>query len=92
MYIQQEILFQISEQAPRALSTFIFLKNRQDDDHQVFIDKNEVTTSLSLSWTRFVNDVKALARLGLLEWVISNQTLSVTLAEDYETSSESVDL
>lgn len=83
LFIAAETLLQISEQAPRSLVAYLILKNNANEDGHVLLTKKRVTHDLSLSWTKFNNDLRALCRLGLLEWHLHRDGhLTITLAED----------
>lgn len=55
---------------------------QQVDDGSATIARSYIEQDKSMSWIKYVNDIKALARLGLLEWHRAGDTLSVTLAYD----------
>jgi hypothetical protein len=83
-HIPTEYLFQISEQAPRSLSAYIMLCHIADNDGRVEVDREWVENTKNLSWTKFKNDLRALARLGLIEWVVSKQSVIVHIADLHE--------
>lgn len=64
----QEILERISRHCPKALSIYLQIINRVDNNGQVFFSKDLVTVDMSESWTKFTNHIKALARENLLIW------------------------
>lgn len=79
--VNQTALWQIAESAPRAMPAYL-LTLQQVDDGSATIARSYIEQDKSLSWTKYVNDIKALARLGLLEWHRHGDTLNVTLAYD----------
>ena len=75
-------LFQIAEQTPRALSAYIVCFQMADDELSAFLTRDYIVKDRSMNWTKFRNDILALARIGLLEWhEIDKNTLKVILAK-----------
>lgn len=84
--LDPSVLLQVSEVCPRALGAYLICCQYQNNG--VFdAEKSFITDALSLSWTRFKNDVRALHRLGLLEWQTHAFGLSVILP-DYQEEDE----
>ena len=81
----QEALERISRQCPRAMKTYIQCLNRADKHGKVFFSKDLISIDMSESMTTFRNDIKALARLDLLEWSPLNKGIAVQLG-NYEPS------
>jgi len=79
--IPLEIIDQIGRHCPRAISCYVICLGRADADHNVVFRREEITTGLSESYCKFKNDLRALAREGLLEWHEMGYYLHVTLAE-----------
>lgn len=75
-------IFQVAEFCPRALFTYLFIEKNKDENCHLIVSRQVIVNDMSLSWTRFVNDVKALARLGILEWHQSHDNLQIILAEE----------
>lgn len=78
--ISQTALFLISENCPRALYAYIICCQHCDEENLVYIDR-KLIDDRSLSWTRFCNDIKSLARQGLLEWTQDEDGLTIIVAE-----------
>jgi hypothetical protein len=70
----------IAENCPRALYAYVICHINADEDLFIHISRR-IIDEKSLSWTRFCNDIKSLARQGLLEWGHEDGGLSITLAE-----------
>lgn len=73
-------LDRIARNCPRALSTFVHLICRINNEGKAVLQKQQIVNDLSESYTKFVNDIRALARENLLEWHQMGNTISVTLA------------
>jgi hypothetical protein len=81
-YIPEETVFQISEVCPRSLLAYILCVRCADDDYFALMTR-ELIDDKSLSWTRFKNDVKALARLGFVEWREVADGIAISVTPDY---------
>lgn len=77
----QELLERISRHCPSAMATFLHCMNRQNDKGQVYFDKKMVEEEMSISWTKFRNQVKMLALENILEWHFSGYGIMITLAD-----------
>lgn len=73
----------ISRHCPRAFSTFIACLNRVDDEGRCCFSKEDITLGRSESYAIFRNNLKALAREGLLEWGELDGKIHVTIAMPY---------
>ncbi len=80
--IPLEILDQIGRHCPRAMSIYALCLGRMDDEYRVVLTKEEITRDLSESFCKFRNDLKALAREGLLEWHEMGERLHVIIGEN----------
>jgi hypothetical protein len=82
----QQLLFNISYHCPEALSTYLHIFNRSNSHGTVYFTREKVEEDLSESWCRFKNNIKKLAREGILEWHPMKRGISITLAdlETYE--------
>lgn len=81
-------LNQVAEFNPRAIFTYMLLERRRDEESRVFLTRDYIVKDLSLSWTRFLNDVKSLARMGILEWHLAHNNLQIILAESFTDTEE----
>ena len=79
---------QVAEFSPRALFTYLLIERRKDQESQVFLTRDYIVKDMSLSWTRLINDVKTLARMGILEWHLSHNNLQIILAEPFDEGME----
>ena len=79
--IPLEIIDQIGRHCPRAISCFAICMGRSDDEWNLVFRREEITNGLSESYCKFRNDLKALAREGILEWHEMGDYLHVTIAE-----------
>lgn len=70
----------ISRHCPRALSAYVLCLSHADEEGRLMFTKTQILSDFSESYTKFRNDIKALAREGLLEWHEMGETLSITLA------------
>ena len=75
----QQILERIARHCPEALGTYLHCLNRADENGTTLFTKQMIEMDMSESWTRFLNNVKKLAREDLLQWHFFNKSLSVTL-------------
>ena len=75
------ILDQISRHCPRALGTYGLCLARMDGDYRLMLHKKQITNDLSESYTKFKNDLKALAREGLLEWHEQNEFITIIIGD-----------
>lgn len=78
--IPVENLFQICEKEPRALLAYIICWQNSDNDLSCLMTRDFIQVDKSLSWAKFRNDIKSLARLGLLEWFPKADCIHITLA------------
>lgn len=81
--IPLETILQICDLQPRAVSTFVVAWAEADEDGYAIFDKKGVSDVHSMSWTKFKNDLRSLARIGLLEHRIDKDILRLTI---YDTS------
>jgi hypothetical protein len=81
-YIPQTVALIIAENCPRAISAYLICQQYADKENFVMIDR-AILDDKSMSWTRFCNDIKSLARQGLLEWSRDDEeeVLKIILAE-----------
>lgn len=75
-----QTLDRIARNCPRALSAFIHLLTRADDEGNVTLEKKQITDELSESFACFRNDIRSLAREDLLQWHQTANSLHITLA------------
>lgn len=73
----------ISRHCPRALTTFVACLNRLHEDGSCAFSKEDVTIGRSESYAIFRNNLKALAREGLLEWGELEGKIHVRVALPY---------
>ncbi len=76
----QDALDRISRHCPGALSAYIQCINRANKVGTYEFTRSMVEIDLSLGWTKFKNDIKKLAVENLLEWHLTDEGLSITLA------------
>lgn len=81
-YVPLEILDQIGRHCPRSMSLYALCLGRMDDEGNVMFSKKEIRDDLSDSYCKFRNDLKALAREGLLEWHEMGDNLHVTIGDN----------
>jgi hypothetical protein len=75
-----QTLDRIARSCPRALSTFVHLLCRVNNEGKVSFRKEQIINDLSESYAKFRNDIRSLARENLLEWHQKGTSLHVTLA------------
>lgn len=75
-----QTLDRIARNCPRALTTYIHVLARANDKGSIALEKNQITNDLSESFTKFKNDLRALARETLLEWHQMGNYLHITIA------------
>ena len=80
--IPQEALWQIAESAPRAMPAYL-LTYQQVERGSATIARDYIELDKSMSWTKYKNDLKSLARLGLLEWHQKGKNIVVRLDNEY---------
>ena len=77
-----EVLDQIGRHCPRAMSVYAVCLGRVDENLSVIFTKEEIVRDLSESYCKFRNDLKALAREGLLEWHEMHDKLHVIIGDN----------
>lgn len=81
-------LHQVADHIPETSKTFLYLWRERDDDHRIFVTRQDVVDKAFFSWTKFQNDLRKLAGNDLLEFTFADDVLVVTLsaadAELYE--------
>lgn len=77
--MDEETLDRIARHCPRALSAYLMLAIRADEDGQVSIHKDQINKDLSESYIKFRNDIRMLARENLLEWHEIDDRLHIIL-------------
>lgn len=75
------ILDQIGRHCPRAMGTYALCLARTQEFNKLVLSKKQIRDDLSESYTKFKNDLKALAREGLLEWHEEGDFLTVIVGE-----------
>lgn len=80
----QEILERISRHCPSALSAYLNCINRANPEGKFFFSRNLIEEEMSESFTKFKNNLKALAKENLLEWHTKGDGLMVILADLYD--------
>ncbi len=80
IHLSIEYLHKIADHCPRALGTYLLCFQHADDDLCVIIDRDIVTLEHHYSYTRLCNELRMLAREGLLEFYIEDKIIHVTLA------------
>lgn len=66
--IPLDVIDQIGRHCPRSMSIYAICLGRMDSENKITFSRKEITEDLSESYCKFKNDLKALAREGLLEW------------------------
>lgn len=79
--IPLDILDQIGRHCPRALTTYITCMVRASESEKITLMKEEIVYDLSESFVKFRNDLKSLAREGLLEWHQMGDHIHITLVD-----------
>lgn len=77
-----EVLDQIGRHCPRAMSVYALCLGRADDEGKIMFTKSDIAKDLSESYCKFRNDLKALAREGLLEWHEIGEHLHVIVGDN----------
>lgn len=80
--IELEVIDQIGRHCPRAMSVYVLCFGRMDENNSVSFTKDYIVNDLSESYCRFKNDLKSLAREGLLEWHEMGTNLHVILGDN----------
>lgn len=75
-----EYLNRIADHCPRAMSTYLLCWREADDDLDVMLSKRFILFDYYNSFTRVLNDIKALAREGLLSFTVQDDAIFATLA------------
>lgn len=78
--IPLEYLHKIADHCPRALGVFLLCWQQGKTE---LILTREMAERFCVSWTMIKNDLRSLAKEGLLEYFDNGEMLSVTLAEYY---------
>lgn len=75
------ILDQIGRHCPRAMATFAMCAARANENNKIIFTKEQITDDLSESYTKFKNDLKALAKEGILEWHEKQGHIVITIGD-----------
>lgn len=75
------ILDQIGRHCPRAMGTYALCVARMNTINKLVLSKRLINEDLSESYTKFKNDLKSLAREGLLEWHENENILTVIVGD-----------
>jgi len=86
-----EIIDQIGRHCPRAINTYILCLGHMDEKRSLILSKEEVTKDLSESFCKFKNDLRALAREGILEWHEMNSNLHIIVGITEENMGDNED-
>lgn len=76
-----ETLSNISMHCPQAMATYLICLNRADANLELDLTDDNINIDLSYECDKFVSDVKALAREGLLEWYPYDGGIRITMAD-----------
>ena len=74
-----EYLNKIADHCPRALGTYLMCWRRADDNLQLTLSRQVISDELA-TYTRTINDLRLLAREGLLEFYHMQDIICITLA------------
>lgn len=78
----QRTLDQISRHCPRALYTYTICVSRVDENGRLFLTRDQIRNDLSESYTKFRNNLRALAQEDLLSWGEINNGISIEMYLD----------
>lgn len=78
--IESQVVDQVSRHCPRALSTYLICMNNVNENGRAIFSRQEIEQRMSESYVVFRNNLKALAREGILEWHELDGMLHVALA------------
>lgn len=67
-YPPYEYLCRLADNNPQAIKSYLMLWREQDSTGKIVYDKDHIRNIKSLSWAKFLNDLRLLYREGLLEW------------------------
>ena len=76
-----EYLNRIADHCPQALGTYLLCCANSDDSGYVTITREEILYRQYSTYTRVCNDLRRLAREGLLEFYVTKNEILVTLAD-----------
>ena len=79
-----EILDLIGRHCPRSLNTYLMCLGHSNEEGKSIFSKQQIAQDLSESFAKFRNDLKALAREGLLEWHEMGGYLHIHLVKSNE--------
>ena len=77
----QLVLDTISRHCPKALSTYLHILNRVNDDGSCFFSKQMITDDMSESWCKFINSLKSLTRENLIEWHYLHNGVAIVMVD-----------
>lgn len=80
-YPPYSYLVQVAEHCPKAMSTYLTLWREKPNSGSMIYSKSEVGSIMLLSWTRFKNDLRLLAREGILTVEEFPQKIEIVLDE-----------
>lgn len=91
-YPPYSYLIQVADHCPRAMATFLILWREKPNDLTLKYSKEDVSSHYLISWTKFKNDLRQLAREGLLIVEEYPNSVTVTLEEGIEIDAEGLAL
>jgi hypothetical protein len=77
----QYVLDRISKHCPEALSAYLQCINRADQKGKTFFSHELVEVDMSMSWSKFRNNIKKLALEDLIEWSPLNEGIAISLVD-----------
>lgn len=87
--LSREFLNLIANNIPATLQTYLTCVDYSDSKGHLYISKKMIEEEAWLSWTKFCNDLHTLARLGLLNFIRTNEgksfIIDITIEQDYLT-------
>lgn len=75
----ENTVIKIADEAPRALSTYFLLLSDANKAGECWFSRDYIENTVTRSWIKFRNDIRALASLMLIRFWITEDTIRVEL-------------
>lgn len=83
-FTDEHTVAHIADHTPRALSAYFYVLHNIGFKNEITITKNEIVHGQQKSWTKFKNDLRALARLFVINFFDDGESVMVSIIESEE--------
>lgn len=77
----ENTVIKIADEAPRAMSAYFLCLTDSDQSGQACFTKEYIQNTVTRSWTKFKNDIRALASIMLVRFCILDDEIRVELVQ-----------